>query len=116
MKDTEPLEPHEQRLKDLGLPTLAETRKYRETIGWVPYEEYMEKIYFHHPGRKFDNFNMSQDFFDKSIEANRLLREAAYLLALKNRNMDEDWSEREQKALEKDLYIRFKHIEDEFAV
>ena len=115
MKNTEPLEPHEQRLKDLGLPTLAETRKYRETTGWVPYEEYMEKIYFHHPGRKFDDFNMSQDWLEKQLEPDRLLREAAYLIGLKSRPSPEH-TEEEQKELEAELYLRFRHYMEEFGV
>ena len=102
----EQLEPYEQRLRDLGLPTLAETRKYRETVGWVPYEDYMETINHHHPGRKFDDFNMSQDWFDKQIEPNRLLRETAYLLGLKHRPLD-TYTEDDQKELEEELYNKF---------
>ena len=99
----EKLEPHEQRLKDLGLPTLAETKEYRETVGWVPYEEYMEHIFHHHAGRQFDDFNMSQDYFDKQLEPNKLLREAAYLLGLKHH----EGKEEEQKELEEELYNKF---------
>lgn len=104
----EQLEPYEQRLVDFGLPTLAETKKYRETVGWVPYEEYMKKIYFHHPGRDFDDFNMSQDYFDKQLEPNKLLREAAYLLGLKHRPVhNTKWTEDDQKELEEELYNKF---------
>tara|TARA_R110002051_G_scaffold110864_1_gene183536 strand:- start:542 stop:928 length:387 start_codon:yes stop_codon:yes gene_type:complete len=97
---------HEQKLKDLGLPTLAETREYRETVGWVPYEEYMEEIYHHCAGREFDQFNMRQDYFDKQIEPNKLLREAAYLLGLKHCDTEEH-TEEEQKELEEELYNKF---------
>lgn len=102
----EQLEPHDQKLRDLGLPTLAETKQYKETTGWVPYEEYMKKIYFHHPGREFDQFNMRQDWFDKQIEPNKLLREAAYLLGLKHCDTEEH-TEEEQKELEEELYNKF---------
>ena len=102
IKSNEKLEPHEQRLRDLGLPTLAETKEYRETAGWVPYEEYMEKIYHHHPGREHDSFNMKQKWFDKQLEPNKLLREAAYLIGLKHCNGEE-----EQKQLEEEMYNQF---------
>ena len=106
---SEQLEPYEQRLRDLGLPTLAETKEYRETVGWVPYEEYMKKIYFHHPGREFDDFNMSQDHFDIQLEPNKLLREAAYLLGLKHKPaaFEGTWTEDDQKELEESLYNKF---------
>ena len=109
---TEQLEPYEQRLKDLGLPTLAETKQYRETTGWVPYEEYMKKIYFHHSCREFDDFNMRQDWCDKQLEPDKLLRETAYLLGLKHRPLahhdcDTGWNEDDQKELEEELYNKF---------
>ena len=104
------LEPHEQKLKDMGLPTLAETRTYRETVGWVPYEEYMERIFHHHPGREFDNFNMQQDYFDGQLEPDKLVREAAYKYGLKYRNNCEDWTEEDQKILEEKLYTMFKEV------
>lgn len=109
IKDDEQLDPHEQKLKDLGLPTLAETKEYRENVGWVPYEEYMRKIYFHHPGRDFDDWNMQQGYFDKQLEPNRLLREAAYLIGLKLRpsRFGKDWTEDDQKELEEELYNTF---------
>ena len=96
----------EQRLKDNGMKTVKETKEYRETVGWVPYEEYMKEIYHHCPGREFDQFNMRQDWFDKQIEPNKLLREAAYLLGLKHCDTEEH-TEEEQKELEEELYNKF---------
>ena len=103
---SEELPAYEQRLKDMGLPTLAETREYRETAGWEPYDVYLEKIFFHHSGRELDQHNMRQDWLDKQIEPNRLLREAAYLLGLKHRDT-ESYTEEEQKELEEELYNKF---------
>ena len=106
-KKTEQLEPHEQRLKDLGLPTIAETKEYRETVGWVPFEEYMEKIFHHHPGRELDEWNMRSDWLDKQLEPNRLMREAAYLIGLKYRPLDGKWTVDDQKDLEEAMYAKF---------
>ena len=108
---------YEQRLVDSGLPTLAETREYRETVKWVPYNEYMERIFHHCPGREFDEFNMSQDWCDKQLEPDKLLREAAYLLSLKHRpchNSDSTCTEEDQLELEKTLYNRFRSFTKEW--
>ena len=63
---------YEQRLVDKGLPTLQETNDYRKTVRWVPYDQYMEKIFHHCPGRQFDEFNMGQPIqgmtFDRTFE------------------------------------------------
>jgi len=108
---------YEQRLVDKGLPTLAETKEYRKTVKWVPYNEYMERIFHHCPGRQFDEFNILENHFDKQLEPDRLLREAAYLLSLKHRpchNSDSTWTEEDQLELEKWLYTRFRGIEKEW--
>ena len=110
---------YEQRLVDKGLPTLAETKEYKLTTRWVPYNEYMERIFRHHPGRKFDEFNMEQDWCDKQIEPDRLMREAAYLIAIKERpcaSHDSIWTEEEQLCLEKELYNKFRSFAAEWYI
>ena len=110
---------HELRLVDMGLPTLEETKKYRRTVKWVPYDEYTKKIFHHCPGREFDEFNIVRDHFDKQLEPDRLLREAAYMLALKHRpcqSSDALWTEEEQLQLEKTLYDRFRSLAKEWDV
>ena len=109
-KEYEALPDYEQRLIDSGLPTIEETKNYRKTVGWVPYEEYMERVHFHHPGRKLDGFNMEQDWCNKQLEPDRLLREAAYNYGLKYRNVSEEWTEEDQKILEEKLYTMFKEV------
>jgi len=105
---------YEQSLVDKGLPTLAETKEYRKTVEWVPYEQYMKQIFHHCPGREHDGFNMQQNWFDKRLEPDKLLREAAYLYGLKYRSTCDDkwheWSENDQKVLEEKLYIMFKEV------
>ena len=100
----------DQRLKDSGLKTIDEVKAYRETVTWVPYEQYMNEIYYHCAGRELDDFNMQQDYFDKQLEPDRLLREAAYNYGLKYRSMHEEWTEKDQKILEEKLYIMFKEV------
>tara|TARA_R110002020_G_scaffold173286_1_gene364126 strand:- start:22838 stop:23227 length:390 start_codon:yes stop_codon:yes gene_type:complete len=110
---------YEQRLVDKGLPTIAETKNYKQTTKWVPYNEYMERIYLHHPGREFDEFNMEQDWCDKQIEPDRLLREAAYLIAIKERpcsRHDSIWTEEEQLYLEETLYNKFRSFAAEWYI
>ena len=102
-----------QRLKDNGMKTIDETKTYRQTVKWLPYEQYMEKIYHHCAGRNFDEFNMQQDWFDGQLEPDKLLREAAYKYGLKYRNScekDEDWTKEDQKVLEEKLYTMFKEV------
>ena len=92
--------------RSVALDTIAETTEYRETVGWVPYNEYLEKIYYHCPGRDFDEHNMKSDWCDKLLEPDRLIREAAYLLSLKLRpchSHDDKWTEEEQLDLEEIL-------------
>ena len=90
------------------MKTTSEIKTYRETVGWVPYEQYMEEIYHHCAGRKFDEWNMRQDFFDKRMEPNKLLREAAYLIGLKYRPLgDSVYTEDDQKELEEMMYNKF---------
>ena len=110
---------YEKRLVDKGLPTIAETKEYRKTVRWVPYNEYLERIFHHCPGRKFDEFNMEQDWCDKQLEPDRLLREAAYLLSLKHRHChssDAIWSEKEQLELEEILYNKFRSFAGEWEI
>ena len=104
---------YEKRLVDEGLPTLAEIKEYRETVKWVPYNEYMERIFFHCPGRQFDEFNMEQDYFDKQLEPDRMVREAAYLSSLKHRpchSHDASWTEKDQLEFEEVMYNKFRAI------
>jgi hypothetical protein len=108
---------YEQRLVDNGLPTLAETKEYRKTARWVPYNEYMKTIFHHCPGREHDEFNMQQDWFDTQLQPDKLLRETAYLLALKHRpchSYDALWSEEDQLELEELLYNKFRGIAREW--
>ena len=108
---------YERRLVDNGLPTLSETEQYRKTVGWVPFEEYTKTIFHHHPGRKFDEFNMKEGYFDKRLEPDRLLREAAYLISIKHRpchNHEDEWTEEQQLDLEELLYNRFKSFAKEW--
>ena len=100
----------DKRLKDNGMKAIDEIKKYRQTIQWVPYEQYMEEIYHHCAGRQFDDWNMSQDYFDRQLEPDKLLREAAYNCGLKYRNMREEWTEEDQKILEEKLYTMFKEV------
>ena len=103
----------DQRMKDNGMKTIDEVKTYRQTVKWVPYEEYMGEIYHHCAGRKFDEFNMQQDYFDGKLEPDRLLREAAYKYGLKYRNgceKDWDWTEEDQQILEEKLYTMFKEV------
>ena len=96
----------------INMKTCSEIREYRATVGWVPYEEYMAEIYHHCPGRKFDEWNMRDDFFDRQLEPNRLLREAAYMMGLKYRPLNE-YTEEDQKELEEAMYIKFLTAEFE---
>ena len=102
----------DQRLKDNGMKTIDEVKTYRETVGWVPYEKYMKTIFHHCPGREFDDFSMRQDYFDRQLEPNKLLREAAYLLGLKYRPLD-NYTEDDQKELEEEVYNKFMLAEFE---
>ena len=100
----------DKHLKGNGMKTTAEVTEYKKSTGWVPYEQYMKEIYYHHPGREFDDFNMSQNWLDKQTEPNRLLREAAYLLGLQHRStnsQDAAYTHDDQKHLEEDLYRDF---------
>ena len=118
-KQYDALPDYEQRLVDKGLPTLAETKEYKLTTRWVPYNEYMERILRHHPGREFDEFNMEQDWCDKQLEPDRLLREAAYLIAIKERpcsRRDSIWTEEEQLYLEEELYNKFRSFAAEWYI
>ena len=103
----------DQRMRDNGMKTIDEIKTYRQTVKWVPYEQYMEEIYHHCSGRKFDEFNMEQDWFDGQLEPDKLLREAAYKYGLKYRNgceEDWNWTDEDQKILEEKLYIMFKEV------
>ena len=103
----------DQRMKDNGMKTIDEIKTYRQTADWVPYEDYMKEIYHHCAGREFDGFNMQDNFLDKRLEPDRLLREAAYMYGLKYRNStdrDSDWTEEDQKILEEKLYNMFKEV------
>ena len=102
-----------QRMEDNGLKTIDEIKTYRETVKWVPYEEYMTEIYYHCAGRSFDGFNMYMDYFDNQLEPDKLLRQSAYMYGLKYRNSadrDLDWTEEDQKILEEKLYTMFKEV------
>ena len=106
-----------QRLKDNGLRSIEEVRAYRETVGWVPYNEYMGEIYYHCPSRELDEFNMSENFFDKQLEPDKLLRETAYLLSIKHRpchTSDSLWTEEDQLELEESLYNKLRGIAKEW--
>jgi hypothetical protein len=118
-KEYEVLPDYERKLVDTGLPTLAETKGYRKTVEWVPYDEYMKTIFHHCPGRKHDEFNMEQDWFDSQLAPDKLLREAAYLLSLKHRpchSADSEWTQEDQLDLEETLYNRFKSFAAEWEV
>ena len=100
----------DQRMKDNGMKTIDEIKTYRQTADWVPYEDYKKEIYHHCAGREIDGFNMQDNFLDKRLEPDRLLREAAYNYGLKYRNVSEKWTEEDQKILEEKLYTMFKEV------
>mgnify|MGYP001182687165 CR=1 FL=1 len=103
----------DKNLKDNGMRTLTEIEEYRDTVGWVPYGEYMEYIYKHCPGRRFDEHSVQENFMDKALEPDRLLREAAYIMSLKHRPCcyhDSPWNEKEQLEFEEVMYNKFRAI------
>lgn len=103
----------DKNLRDKGLRTLTEIENYRNTVKWVPYNEYMEHIYYHCPSREHDELSVKDNFCDKRIEADKLLREAAYLTSLKHRPCrwsDDPWSQEEQLQFEEYMYNRFRAI------
>ena len=110
MSSKYPRQECDDELRDMGMRTLTEIDKYRDTIGWVPYEEYMDYIYHHCAGRQFEEWSLN----DRSInnyETDMLLREVAYKNGVKYRPArDSEWSEEDQKILEEKLYTMFKEV------
>jgi hypothetical protein len=110
---------YEQRLVDSGLPTISETNEYTRTVKWVPYNEYLERICRHCPGRAFDEHNMESNWLDKQLEPDKLMREAAYLIAIKERPCSlhgSIWTEEEQLHLEETLYNKFRSFATEWYI
>ena len=110
---------YEQRLVDNNLPTIKETGEYKRTVKQVPYNEYLDTIFHHCPGRDFDEFNMKSNWCDSRTEPDRLIREASYKLSLKVRpchGREAEYTEEEQLELEELLYNTLRTITKEWDI